>query len=146
MTCSCKFSEFGGLIASDNEELNFDIAIKTTRSSHVETVVLLSHKKPDSHINVNVEFGEGEGKVPIDKIAERAEAYKPKEKVTYKMIQEYIEKKYSFKVHTAFDHKKAIEAIDILREFSDNSTKPFECDILSDNEFSELMNKYPKKF
>ena len=29
---------------------------------HVETVVLLSHKKPDSHINVKVEFGEGEGK------------------------------------------------------------------------------------
>ena len=29
---------------------------------HVETVVLLSHKKPDGHINVKVEFGEGEGK------------------------------------------------------------------------------------
>lgn len=28
---------------------------------HVETVVLLSHKKPDGHINVKVEFGEGEG-------------------------------------------------------------------------------------
>ena len=27
---------------------------------HVETVVLLSHKKPDGHINVKVEFGEGE--------------------------------------------------------------------------------------
>ena len=25
---------------------------------HVETVVLLSHKKPDGHINVKVEFGE----------------------------------------------------------------------------------------
>ena len=32
---------------------------------HVETVVLLSHKKPDGHINVKVEFGEGEGKVPL---------------------------------------------------------------------------------
>ena len=31
---------------------------------HVETVVLLSHKKPDGHINVKFEFGEGEGKVP----------------------------------------------------------------------------------
>ena len=41
-------------------------------SSHVETVVLLSHKSPDSHINVTVEFGEGEGKVPLDKIVERA--------------------------------------------------------------------------
>lgn len=52
---------------------------------HVETVVLLSHKKPDGHINVKVEFGEGEGKVPLDNIAKRAEAYKPKERVTYKM-------------------------------------------------------------
>ena len=31
-------------------------------SGHVETVVLLSHKKPDSTISVKVEFGEGEGK------------------------------------------------------------------------------------
>jgi len=69
---------------------------------HVETCVLLSHKPPDSHINVKVEFGEGKGKVPLDKIAERAEAYKPKERVTYKMIKEYIEAKYGFKVHTAY--------------------------------------------
>ena len=69
---------------------------------HVETVVLLSHKKPDGHINVKVEFGEGEGKVPLDEIAKRAESYKPKERVTYKMIKEYIEAKYGFKVHTAY--------------------------------------------
>ena len=68
----------------------------------VETVVLLSHKKPDGHINVKVEFGEGEGKVPLDNIAKRAETYKPKERVTYKMIKEYIEAKYGFKVHTAY--------------------------------------------
>ena len=67
-----------------------------------ETVVLLSHKKPDGHINVKVEFGEGEGKVPLDNIAKRAESYKPKERVTYKMIKEYIEAKYGFKVHTAY--------------------------------------------
>uniref|UniRef100_UPI0034A4D3C5 23S rRNA (uracil(1939)-C(5))-methyltransferase RlmD n=1 Tax=Coprococcus comes TaxID=410072 RepID=UPI0034A4D3C5 len=71
-------------------------------TEHVETVVLLSHKKPDSHINIKVEFGEGEGKVPLKAIAERAEAYKPKERVTYKMIKEYIEAKYGFKVHTAY--------------------------------------------
>ena len=71
-------------------------------SMHVETVVLLSHKKPDGHINVKVEFGEGEGKVPLDNIAKRAEEYKPKERVTYKMIKEYIEAKYGFKVHTAY--------------------------------------------
>ena len=61
---------------------------------------MLSHKKPDSVINVKVEFGEGEGKVPQKAISERAEAYKlkekaideraevykPKERVTYKMI------------------------------------------------------------
>ena len=69
---------------------------------HVETVVLLSHKKPDGHINVKVEFGEGGGKVPLDNIAKRAESYKPKERVTYKMIKEYIEAKYGFKVHTAY--------------------------------------------
>lgn len=69
---------------------------------HVETVVLLSHKKPDSTISVKVEFGEGEGKVPLDNIAKRAEAYKPKERVTYKKIKEYIEAKYGFKVHTAY--------------------------------------------
>ena len=71
-------------------------------SCHVETVVLLSHKKPDSTISVKVEFGVGEGKVPLDNLSKRAEAYKPKERVTYKMIKEYIEEKYGFKVHTAY--------------------------------------------
>ncbi len=71
-------------------------------TGNVETVVMLSHKKPDSVINVKVEFGEGEGKVPLDNIAKRAAAYKPKERVTYKMIKEYIEAKYGFKVHTAY--------------------------------------------
>ena len=32
-------------------------------TSHVETIVLLSHKSPDSVINVKVEFGKGKGKV-----------------------------------------------------------------------------------
>ena len=72
------------------------------RADHIETVVLLSHKKADSYIHIDVEFGEGEGKIPVDSIAKRAEAYKPKEKVTYKMIKEYIEAKYGFKVHTAY--------------------------------------------
>ena len=72
------------------------------RADYVETVVLLSHKKADSYIHIDVEFGEGEGKIPVDSIAKRAEAYKPKEKVTYKMIKEYIEAKYGFKVHTAY--------------------------------------------
>ena len=69
---------------------------------HVESIVLLSHKSPDSVINVKVEFGKGKGKVPLDAIAERAKKYQPKPKITYKMIQEYVEKKYGFKVHTAY--------------------------------------------
>jgi hypothetical protein len=52
--------------------------------------------------NVKVEFGEGEGKVPLDAIAERAKKYQSKPKITYKIIQEYVEKEYGFKVHTAY--------------------------------------------
>lgn len=44
--------------------------------------------KPDGHINIKAKFGEGEGKVPLDNIAKRAKAYKPKERITYKMIKE----------------------------------------------------------
>ncbi|MBQ6885625.1 MAG: 23S rRNA (uracil(1939)-C(5))-methyltransferase RlmD, partial [Clostridia bacterium] len=44
----------------------------------------------------------GEGELSLKKIAERIEANKPKEKVTYKMIQDYIEETYGFKVHTAY--------------------------------------------
>lgn len=76
--------------------------INAVLSSHVETVVLLSHKKADTHINVNVEFGEGEGKIPVGKIVEKAGDYRPSERVTYKMMQEYIESQYGFKVHTAY--------------------------------------------
>ena len=63
-------------------------AIRLLNENTVETVVMLSNKKPDSVINVKVEFGEGEGKVPLDNIAKRDAAYKPKERVTYKMIKE----------------------------------------------------------
>ena len=49
-----------------------------------------------------MESGEDEGKVPLDNIVKRAEAYKPKERVTYKMIKEYIEAKYGFNVHTTY--------------------------------------------
>lgn len=44
----------------------------------------------------------GKGKVPLDAIAERAKKYQPKPKITYKMIQEYVEQKYGFKVYTAY--------------------------------------------
>lgn len=36
-----------------------DLSIGLDNGEHVETVVMLSHKKPDSVINVKVEFGEG---------------------------------------------------------------------------------------
>lgn len=72
------------------------------QTKHVETLVVLSKKIPDSHINIDVEFGEGEGQFSLKKIKERADERKPKEKVTYKMIQEYIEQTYGFKVHTAY--------------------------------------------
>jgi len=42
-----------------------------THTPTLETVVLLSHKKADTHINVNVEFGEGGWKIPVGKIAEK---------------------------------------------------------------------------
>lgn len=40
--------------------------------------------------------------MPLDISAKRAETYKLKERVTYKMIKEYMEEKYGFKVHTAY--------------------------------------------
>lgn len=80
----------------------------------VSTCIPKTHKAPDSYININVEFGNGEGMIPLDdidtihnrhtlnNIAQRAEAYKPKPRTTYKMIKEYIVEKYSFNVHTAY--------------------------------------------
>ncbi len=42
----------------------------------VETFVLLSHKKADTHINVDVGLGGDEGKIHITKISEKVEEYK----------------------------------------------------------------------
>ena len=72
------------------------------QTRHIETLVVLSKKIPDSHINIDVEFGESEGQFSLKKIKERAESRKPKEKVTYKKMQDYIEQTYGFKVHTAY--------------------------------------------
>jgi len=59
-------------------------------------------QKTDGIIDVKVEFGESEGKVPLDNIAKWVEAYKLKELVRYKMIMECIEAKYGFNVHTEY--------------------------------------------
>ena len=40
--------------------------------------------------------------IPLNSVVEKAEAYKPKQRITYKLIKEYILEKYSFKVHTAY--------------------------------------------
>lgn len=61
--------------------------------------------------------------------------------------EKYIEYKINLTdMDRIFDHKKSSEAVDILKEFSSNSTKPFECDILSDSELMEIMSNYPKRF
>ena len=79
-----------------------DMSISLDNEEQVDTVILLSHESPDSVINVKVEFGGGDDKISLDSIAKRAKKYQPKPKITYKMIQEYVEKKYGFKVHTAY--------------------------------------------
>jgi 23S rRNA (uracil1939-C5)-methyltransferase len=71
------------------------------QTKHVETLVCLS-KKTEKHINIEVEFGEGEGQVSLKKLQEELNEQKPKKKTTYKDIQAYIEEKYGFKVHTAY--------------------------------------------
>ncbi len=45
----------------------------------------------------------------LDNVSKRAEAYRLKEWVAYKMIKEYIETKYGFKVHTAYIAEVKIE-------------------------------------
>lgn len=80
----------------------------------VSTVLQKTHKAPDSYISITVGFGHGDGLIPLDgivavqnsltlnNIAQKAEAYKPKPRTTYKMLQEYILEKYSFKVLTPY--------------------------------------------
>ena len=55
-------------------------------SSHVETVVLLSRETNPLTVEVRMEVETGE----------------VKEHPTYKRIQEYVQEKYGFKVHTAY--------------------------------------------
>ena len=55
-------------------------------SSHVETVVLLSRETYPQSIEVKIDISDGE-------ITEQP---------TYKRIQEYVQRNYGFKVHTAY--------------------------------------------
>ena len=54
----------------------------------METVVLLSRKDVDGFIEVKMDYEGNVKRIP--------------ERVTYAMIQEYVEGKYGFKVHTAY--------------------------------------------
>ena len=57
MKVECQCNKSNIMISAEQRRLElFAVTV------HVETVVLLSHKKPDGHINVKVEFGEGEEK------------------------------------------------------------------------------------
>lgn len=69
---------------SENEQEESDI--NTVSSSHVETVVLLSRETNPLTVEVRMEVETGE----------------VKEHPTYKRIQEYVQEKYGFKVHTAY--------------------------------------------
>ena len=60
--------------------------------THVETLVVLSRKKPDGHISVNVGFGE-EGQVSLKDREKSVLESAPKKKTTHKDIQAYIEEK-----------------------------------------------------
>lgn len=49
-----------------------------------------------------MDFGADVGMIPLNSIVEKTQAYKPKQRITYKLIKEYILEKYNFKVHTAY--------------------------------------------
>ncbi len=49
-----------------------------------------------------IPLGKVDNRLTLNNIAERADAYKPKPRTTYKMIKEYIVEKYDFNVHTAY--------------------------------------------
>ncbi len=71
----------GALVKCDTPVSDYEIEKITPfdmfpQTKHVETLVVLSHKKPDGHINVKVEFGEEEGQVSLKEVAKRAEERK----------------------------------------------------------------------
>lgn len=80
-----KWIEFNFPIYRNGEEVR---KVLCEENPNVETLVVLSKKIPDSHINIDVEFGENEGQFSLKKIKERAEERKPKGKVTYKKMQD----------------------------------------------------------
>ena len=53
------FSGFGGLITLNHVDLGSDIAIKSTRSCHVETCVLLSRRDINT-VKITMEVKQGD--------------------------------------------------------------------------------------
>ena len=95
LICGTLTEKDGALIKCAEPQTNYQIQSITPydmfpQTKWCETLVVLSRKKPDGHINVKVEFGEEEGQVSLKEVAKRAEERKPKKKVTYKDIQEHM--------------------------------------------------------
>ena len=67
----------------------------------METLVQLSHKKPDTHLEVALDFEDETLEQSLVDVESRVKS-RERVKVTYKMIQNYIKEKYGFKVHTAY--------------------------------------------
>lgn len=80
-----KSIEFNFPIYRDGQEVR---RLLWEKGNTVETVVLLTHEKATSYIEVTMDY---------DTIVSE---YKPKVKVTYKMIMDYIKEKYNFNVHS----------------------------------------------
>ena len=74
-----KSMKFNFPVYKDGKEVR---EIFLNNNTNVETLVVLSHKKPDSHLEVKIDFDN----TSLDKMAisERAEKRKPQEKTTYK--------------------------------------------------------------
>ena len=73
MTCLRKNSSVLGLVTTRNKHLGSDNAIKSTRSCHVETVVLLSKLNTKQHIDLELKTDEldltsSESKATYDEI------------------------------------------------------------------------------
>ncbi len=61
--------------------------------------------------------------------------------------EKYIEyKEMLYEISKITDHKKAVEAVKILKEFSENCMMPFELDILDDEMLSGLKEKHGDEF
>ena len=83
--CGTLKEKDGALVKADCPASDYKIDSVTPfdmfpQTKWCETLVVLSHKKPDGHINIKVEFGEEEGQVSLKEVAKRAEKRKPKEK------------------------------------------------------------------